>query len=275
MASTGSQSGFGATRPACGTLTAVNVYHFGPADGPTVLALHGVTGHGKRWARLAADQLADLHVVAPDLRGHGRSSYLPPWTLEQLAADAIALLDAPVVVVGHSFGAFVALHLARARPDLVRGLLLLDPSIGIEPQRLLEYATATVESPDYTDVAEARNEKLGDAWAEVAADVREAELAEHLVPTRDGRVGWRLCVPAIASYWSQMAREFVLPPADIPTIAVIAGNARPAYSSAEFRNALAALPNVTMVEFDCDHMVPQARPAETAELVRKLLGADL
>ncbi len=48
----------------------LHVHRFGPADGPPVLALHGVTGHD---ARFAADALPDFSVLAPDLRGHGTS----------------------------------------------------------------------------------------------------------------------------------------------------------------------------------------------------------
>ena len=63
-------------------------------------------------------------------------------------------------MVGHSFGGAVGLHLAAACPDLVSGLLLLDPAIGLDGQWMREIADAMLTSPDYTDRDEARTEKF-------------------------------------------------------------------------------------------------------------------
>ncbi len=242
-----------------------------------MLALHGLTGHGQRWRVLAEEYLPDIRVIAPDLRGHGRSTELPPWDFETVVADLAELLAAetskPVVVVGHSFGGAAGVHLARQRPDLVRALVLLDPAIGLDPELLLSIATSTLEHPDYESVEAARFDKLETAWADVEPRVLEAELAEHLVPTATGRVRWRISPPAITSYWGQLAREFVLPPADLPTALVQAMKVRPPFVTAAFRTAMTERlgDRLTAREFDCDHMVPQARPAETAALIRSML----
>ena len=75
---------------------------------PAILCLHGVTGHGQRFRRLATDCLQGRRVLAPDLRGHGRSPWTPPWTAEQHILDLIDVLEAEGVetvdIVGHSFG---------------------------------------------------------------------------------------------------------------------------------------------------------------------------
>lgn len=242
-----------------------------------MLALHGLTGHGKRWQALADEHLPDVRIIAPDLRGHGRSPGVPPWDFEAIVDDLAALpeLEAgePVVALGHSFGAAVAVHLAHRRPDLVRGLALLDPAIGLDAERMLSIATSMLESPDYESVEQARFDKLETAWGELDAAVLDAELAEHLVPTAHGRVGWRMTLPAIIAYWGEIARDFVLPPRDLPTVMVQAMKVDPPLVSPDFRAALSAHlgERLTVHEFDCDHMVSQARPARTAELVRTLL----
>ncbi|MGW5312279.1 alpha/beta fold hydrolase [Nocardia thailandica] len=259
-------------------MSALHLHRFGPDDGVTVLALHGLTGHGKRWEHLAG-LLPEARVLAPDLRGHGRSTALPPWDFETIVADLVALLDAEgagaVVVVGHSFGGAAGVHLAARHPERVRALVLLDPAIAVDPERMGTIAQANLDSPDYTDVAEARSDKRASAWGrdEVADELLEAELAEHLVPTAGGRVGWRIAQPAITSYWGQLARPFVLPPASVPTVLVRAGRVRPPFVTPEFRAALAERlgPNLRDLVWDCDHMVAQARPAETAGLVRSVL----
>ncbi|WP_307828658.1 alpha/beta hydrolase [Antrihabitans sp. YC2-6] len=255
----------------------LNVFHFGPADGPPVLALHGLTGHGKRWQPLAEGNLAEARVIAPDLRGHGRSTWAPPWNFETIVADLVALLEAegtgPVVVVGHSFGGAVGVHLAASHPQLVKALVLLDPAIALPPAELLTVATSTVEYPDYTDVEEARSDKLSGAWGEVPEELLDTEIHEHLSTTRNGRVGWRMGIPAITGYWSELAREFVLPPPGLRVALVQAMKVQPAYVTDAFKAALRTQlgDNFTLHEFDCDHMVPLSRPRETAEIVRPLL----
>ncbi|WP_435278459.1 alpha/beta hydrolase [Rhodococcus yananensis] len=259
------------------TPDALHTHLFGPADGPPVLALHGLTGHGRRWRNLAETYLPDLRVIAPDLRGHGRSPWTPPWSFESHVADLSTLLDThdtgPVTVVGHSFGGAIALHLAATAPERVRSLVLLDPAIGLPGDRLLEVADLTVRYPDYTDAAEARSEKTHGDWAGVASDLLDEEIAEHLVEHDDGRVGWRICIPAFVASWGELAREPVLPPPGVRTILARAGKVQPPYTSDEFRRALTDRlgPNLTMLELACDHMIDQELPQRTAELIRSVL----
>ncbi|MBF6297160.1 alpha/beta fold hydrolase [Nocardia amamiensis] len=275
LRSTGSarDSGAGHNEP----VSVLNVHRFGPTTGPVVLALHGVTGHGKRWEDLATRHLPDVRVLAPDLRGHGRSTSLPPWNFETIVTDLVELLaaeaDGPVVVVAHSFGGACALHLAHRHPDLVRKLVLLDPAIALEPEWLNRIALSTLVSADYDSVEEARQDKLDSGWSDVEPRLLEAELTEHLMPTADGRFGWRMSLPAINSYWGQLARHWVLPPRELSTVLVQAMKVDPPFVTPEFRAALTEHmgASLTVLEWNCDHMVAQAYPAETGDLVRSVL----
>ncbi|MFD4293069.1 alpha/beta hydrolase [Rhodococcus sp. NPDC058505] len=255
----------------------LNVHRFGPVDGPPVLALHGLTGHGKRWRHLADDHLPGARVIAPDLRGHGHSTWNPPWGVADQVDSLVEVVDAeatePVVLVGHSYGGLIAVHLAARVPERVRGLLLLDPALGLDPARMLEVADLTIRYPDYTDAAEARSEKVHGAWAGVAADVLDEEMATHLIDLTGGRVGWRYAVPAVVAAWGELARPVVLPPAELPTILVQAMRVQPPYVTPALRTALAAHlgDRLTVVEMDVDHMVAGARPAEVAALIETLL----
>ncbi|GAA5041307.1 alpha/beta fold hydrolase [Nocardia callitridis] len=258
-------------------MSALHVYRYGPTTGPLVLALHGLTGHGKRWENLANQHLPEARVLAPDLRGHGHSTGLPPWNFETVVEDLRALLvaetDQPVVVVAHSFGGACALHLLHTYPQLARRLILLDSAIALEPERLDDIALASLAAPDYDSVARAREEKLATGWGDVAPELIEAELAEHLTTTANGRVGWRISLPAINSYWGQLARRFVLPPPELRTDLVQAMKVIPPFVTPEFRAALTAHlgDKLTVHEWDCDHMVAQALPERTAELIRSVL----
>jgi lipase len=107
-----------------------------PGTGVPVLAVHGITSSSRSWPFLAA--VLDQPVLAPDLRGRGRSNRLPaPYGIGQHADDCAAVIEsvggAPVVVVGHSMGGFVATVLAARRPDLVRALVLVDGGLPFPP----------------------------------------------------------------------------------------------------------------------------------------------
>ncbi|AZG48580.1 Lipase LipV [Gordonia insulae] len=199
----------------------LTTYVFGPdtTETPHVLAVHGLTGHGRRWESLATENLHDVRVIAPDLIGHGHSPWVPPWSFEQHLDALTAVVDEhiptsarPFVIVGHSFGGALAVRLAeRLGRDVVRGLVLLDPAQGLDPHWALEVATDSLAHWDYPDADTARATKREEGWAEVPDRLLTAEIDTHLIDLDNGRVGWRVCAPAAAAAWSEMARDPVLP----------------------------------------------------------------
>jgi lipase len=100
-------------------------------DGPQVaVAVHGMTASAMAWSVVARALPREWTLVAPDLRGRGRSADLPgPYGLDRHADDICALaraLDDEVVLIGHSIGAYAALLAAAAHPDLFTRLILID-----------------------------------------------------------------------------------------------------------------------------------------------------
>ncbi len=99
-------------------------------DGPALVLAHGFTQTHRIWGGLDADLAADHAVAAVDLPGHGASG--------GVAADLVtgaALLGAAggaADYLGYSMGARFCLHLALARPDLVRRLVLVSGTAGID-----------------------------------------------------------------------------------------------------------------------------------------------
>jgi len=254
----------------------LHVHRYGPSGPVRMLAVHGLTGHGQRWQHLA-EYVPEITIAAPDLVGHGSSSWAAPWTIDANVAAFAALLDdqatTPVLVVGHSFGGALAMHLAAARPDQVSALLLLDPAVGLDGTWTRDIADAMLSSPDYPDPAEAREEKAAGSWADVDPAVLDADLDEHLVKLPNGRYGWRVSLPATMSYWSELARDIVLPPAGTPTTLVRAAWNSPPYVNdrliAGLQERLGS--DFELLDFECGHMVPHAKPTEVAALIRKLL----
>jgi len=243
-----------------------------------MLALHGLTGHGQRWQHLAG-YVPEITVAAPDLLGHGRSSWAAPWTIDANVSALAALLDdqadSPVLVIGHSFGGALAMHLAAARPDQVAALVLLDPAVGLDGLWMREIAEAMFSSPDYPDAAEARMEKSAGSWADVDPTLLDAELDEHLVKLASGRYGWRVSMPAMMSYWSELARDIVLPRAGTATTLVRATWTSPPYVSDQLVVALQRRlgADFQLLDFECNHMVAYAKPTEVAGVIRKHLEA--
>jgi len=105
-------------------------------SGAPVVLLHGLLASSRYWGR-AFDVLAETHrLVVPDLLGFGASprpddGYGPVDHADAVARclHELALVDEPALVVGHSMGSLVALHLAHRHPELVERVVAFAPPI--------------------------------------------------------------------------------------------------------------------------------------------------
>jgi 3-oxoadipate enol-lactonase len=112
-------------------------------EGPPVVLLHGLGGTANTWHGLMQALKQHHHVVAVDLRGHGRSDGKGKFTVEQWAHDVRGLIRhlelSGVTLVGHSLGTLVAQYLAQAEPELVDALVLVGGISYFEPRTLDAY----------------------------------------------------------------------------------------------------------------------------------------
>ncbi len=110
----------------------------GAPDGPPVVLVHGLGGSHLNWTRLAPLLTPYARVSALDLAGFGRTgAQAGPTTV---TANAVLLrryltevVGEPAVLVGNSMGGMVSTLAAASAPDLVKGLVLVDPSIPLAP----------------------------------------------------------------------------------------------------------------------------------------------
>ena len=164
-------------------------------SGPPVLLLHGGPGLGFDYLRELADELAEENDVAwYQQRGQEPSAVGGPYTVAADVEDAGRVLDAlgwqKAFVVGHSWGGHLAIHVAKAIPERLLGVLSVDPLGSIGDGRWPEFDEEIFRRTPEADRARAREldelsmageaddelalEGMGLVWAAYFADPESA-----------------------------------------------------------------------------------------------------
>lgn len=164
-------------------------------SGPCVLFSHGFLLDHTIWARQVAGLAGAARRVAYDERGHGMSDCHGAYAFDDLADDAIALLDdlgiERAILAGHSQGGWLSMSAALRHPDRVAGLVLVDTA-------------ADLDAPEVT----AHYRSWADAWTTTGAS---DELAETMLAVQFGDDA-----PAHALEWTSKWRA--RPPASTADI---------------------------------------------------------
>ena len=252
----------------------VTIHYEDEGSGNPVLLIHGHTMDRRIWDPVMPELLsADMRVLRPDLRGHGRSARPDfGYHVSHHAADMEAVLgDAGIdsaTVVGYSIGGGVALEMAVTMSDRLGGLVLMSP---VMPDRPFEAAFMD----NLREVARvARSEGIEAAmlgpWASNplfaysfskpgirdAAKVinRDFPGAEYLATQRD----------RIERQWKIPER---LSEIAVPT-SVIAGDHETPGFRAYAEEAATGIPGARL-EFleDCGHLLPLEEPARVAQTI--------
>jgi 3-oxoadipate enol-lactonase len=143
-----------------------NTHYQSYGEGPPVVFIHALGGSSNAWHGVMQMMAQHHHVVAMDLRGHGRSAGKGKFSIEGWAKDVEKLLrhlDLPAAtIVGHSMGTLVAQHLAQTSPDCCEHLVLVGGISYFQPPTADAYR-------DRADVVEKEGmDALVDAWLEGA-----------------------------------------------------------------------------------------------------------
>ncbi|WP_158058225.1 alpha/beta fold hydrolase [Halorussus halophilus] len=148
-------------------------------DGPPVVLVHGGSATRHSWDALTPPLADDYELVALDRRGRGDSGDGEEYSLEREVADVRAVIDAlddDPILFGHSFGALVALEVART--TTVERLVLYEPALLTGSHR--EGAVLADRMQERLDAGERREA--------VELFFREAAGIENLEPLPVGRV---------------------------------------------------------------------------------------
>ncbi|MEO5845140.1 MAG: alpha/beta hydrolase [Caldimonas sp.] len=235
-------------------------------SGPGVVCIHSNASTSGQWMALM-ERLSPSHrVVAVDSYGAGKS---PEWPSDRVISlrDEVALIEpvladagVPLVLVGHSYGAAVALIAAIDRPERVRGLALYEPT-------LFSLIDAEAAAPNDGD-------GIRDAVAATAAALDAGDrdrAAEHFIDYWMGPGSWRRTPekrrPAIAASVVNVRRWkhalvteptplFAFRSLDVPVLYMVGGRST-ASAHGVARLLCGTLPRVERVEFEeAGHMAP-------------------
>ncbi len=170
---------------------------YGDGGGVLVL-LHGLFGSSANWGSIARSLSSRYRVLVPDLRNHGQSPHAPEMDYSSMGTDLLGLLDSLEIgyclLVGHSMGGKVAMHLALQQPQRIRGLAVVD----IAPVAYRHDFSLILDAMESIDPAALRDRS--DADRRLAATVPEEGvrgfLLQNLVRTGSAWA-WRINLPAL------------------------------------------------------------------------------
>jgi pimeloyl-ACP methyl ester carboxylesterase len=238
-------------------------------SGAGVVCLHANASSSTQWRSLMERLAPRCHVLAPDLYGAGKS---PEWPSAEtitlgdevaLIAPVLAAAGSPLTLIGHSYGAAVALLAALGDPGRVRALVLYEPT-------LFALVDAATPRPNDTEGIQAAVDAAGSALD--AGD--PARAAEHFIDYWMGAGSWRRMPEqrqgAIAAAtvnvrrWRHALVGEATPLAAFRALTMpvlyLVGKRSTAAAHAVARVLVPALPNVERVELDLGHMGPVTDP---------------
>lgn len=168
----------------------------GDPAAPPIVLLHGIIMSQATWEWLVPHLQDRFRVVRMDFRGHGGSARAPGrYDLDGYVRDAEAVCEwvgSPAIVIGHSLGGGTAAALAQQRPDLVRGLVLVDPGLAVSDRAEREQAEVEAEASEFVG-----SHALGEGFKRIrelapglqASGISVDDLATTMqnAPTADGR----------------------------------------------------------------------------------------
>jgi pimeloyl-ACP methyl ester carboxylesterase len=255
-----------------------------------VFLLHGLSSNAHYWDRLAR-HLTTRRLVALDQRGHGLTgrpphspAQLDGYAMDELLEDAAFViaelgLEQPAVV-GHSWGATVALELMGTRPGLASALAFIDGPVQSAANMFSwEDAQRLMQPPlprfaNFADAIAESKRDFGGAW--------DKDL-EPFVKARVVNDGAAYVLTLTASTRLQLLRglydsqpDVLWPRVDVPAVAMLARGDPAGISGWKERGAalLATLaPNVEIRWFDTPHDIPIYSPAEVAAEIERVSSA--
>ena len=243
-------------------------------EGPPLFLLHGLFGSLDNLGGIARALENQFRVISLDHRNHGRSPHVPTISYPEMAADALALMDAQGIerthIFGHSMGGKVGMQMAVEAPERIDKLVVGD----IAPVRYLRHHDRILKGMAL--VADAAPQDRAGAEEILAPYVTESDVLNFLLTNwrrgHDKKWRWRLNFAAIRDHYDDLVAEIDGPPSGVPVMFLRGGNSD--YVKSGHRDKILTLfpqANVRTVE-GTGHWLHAEKPDLVARLIARFLS---
>ena len=251
----------------------MNAHHRvdGPGDAPVLLLSNSLGAPLSMWDELVPALAERFRVLRYDQRGHGETPAPDgPYSIEQLACDALELLDHAEVerasFCGVSLGGMMGMWLAINAPERIDRMVLCCTSAHMPPPDLWAERAAAVRDEGMEAVTDATLER----WFTEAADQGSVERARVGLLSTDPE-GYAACCEAIAQHDLREAIRAI----DAPTL-VVAGDDDPSTPPDHGRLIAESIPGARLrVLSQARHLIAMERPGEVAQIVLAHLAEEV
>ena len=256
------------------TLDGVDFFYEDRGKGPPLLLLHGFPLTHAMWSAQIADLASTCRVIAPDLRGFGKSKSDTPLTIDTLAADVHALLKSigalPCVVAGLSMGGYVALAFARQFAGDLKGLMLIDTRADGDSPQARESRNKNIDL-----VREKGPKAIADAMIPrllaPGADEGRPELARSLRKMIEASPATTI-EHALVALRDRPDYTPLLAKIKVPTLVIVGdGDQITPVDIAEGMHKAIPGAKLTIVR-GAGHMTPIEQPAQVSQAMRQFVG---
>jgi pimeloyl-ACP methyl ester carboxylesterase len=259
-------------------VSSFRILTWGSEDQPPVVCVHDVRGHARRFERLGRMLEGGRFVLAYDLRGHGRSAWSPPHSLDRHVEDLKTVLAEngidQVGLIGDGFGARIAIEFAVRNQERITSLTLLEPPLA-PPQGMMAAAAESERlGGGYAGLDEAIEERrYAEGLFHTPRALLEEEMSEHLVADDDGRFRYRYSREASAAAYEAMSEPVSSLDAILCPTMVVHAAGRSWLGDRDLEQLTDLIRNVRIEEVPGGRVVLWDAFAEASAYVRDFLGA--
>ena len=240
------------------TIAGVRVFAEGSDEQADIVLLHGVLLDGQSWQGVTAE--LNENILNLDLPGLGRSAYGGGNPHEWITA-ALARLDAPATLVGHSLGTSFAVDFATSHPDRVANLVLISPFfLQSRPSWLLRHAVIMKQAFRFLS-EKGMETQLNGAPKKLWEDAYQALRTPQVRQANAKWLAWAGQEQVRKAYREKLETL------SIP-ITIIHGSNDPLL----YRSKNKAINNIISIE-DSGHYPQMTHPKMVAEIIRKVIKA--
>jgi len=198
----------------------MKLYYRELGEGDPLVILHGLFGFSDNW-QTHAKKLAEYYrVILVDLRNHGRSGWSDDFSYEIMADDVLELFDdlslEDVVLVGHSMGGKVAMHLAAKREEVLQKLIIVDMGVKAYPMHH-EHIIAGINAVQLDSIS-ARSEAEAQLKQHIDSEGVRQFLLKNMYWKEKGKLAWRMNIEVLERDMPEILKSFEADEIFTPTL---------------------------------------------------------